>query len=331
MRKSKKSFFTLLEVLVSMGVFSLLMLALMQFFSAAQGVWERTGNKAELFESAKTVMDIIANDLACAYYEMDHDSTYQFFNISSSDTTQIVFATQKEDGNAQLFYKWDNSSWKLHRIEKKESDVFTSGTATPSGNWFTRSGKTGWIAEMAGTALTDSNCLAENVFTAGTATPSGNWFTRSGKTAWITDMTGPSGSPAWKNDSYNLAENVLDFRVTAYKRGALTTPISVSTSASDKFPDIVMVSMTILSNDAHEKLLNRLTNDAGIKAFFDGSSKFKYLKADGTESTDEKSIKEILNAGGTLTEGDDTTQMILFKGCQRFTRAVSLVDRVPYP
>ena len=288
MRKIKKSFFTLLEVLVSMGVFSLLMLALMQFFSAAQGVWERTGNKAELFESAKTTMDIIANDLACAYYEVDHDSNYQFFSISSTDTSQVVFAAQKEDGNAQIAYGWDSGTWKVYRYEKKESDVFTAGTATPSGNW----------------------------------------FTRSGKTAWITDMTGPSGSPAWKNDSYCLAENVLDFRVTAYKRKALNDPISVSASASDKFPDIVMVTMIILSNDAHEKLLNRLTNDAGIKAFFDGSSKFKYLKSDGTESSDEKSVKEILNEGGTLTEGDDTTQMILFKGCQRFTRAVSLVDRV---
>ncbi len=291
MRKNKKTFFTLLEVLVSMGVFSLLMLALMQFFSAAQGVWERTGNKAELFESAKTAMDIIANDLACAYYEMDHDSNYQFFQISSSDSTQVVFAAQKEDGNAQIAYGWDSGTWKIYRYEKKESDVFTAGTAIPSGNW----------------------------------------FTRSGKTAWITDMTGPSGSPAWKDDKYSLAENVLDFRVTAYKRGALTTPISVSTSASDKFPDIVMVSLIILSNDAHEKLLNRLTNDAGIKAFFDGSSKFKYLKADGTESSDEKSVKEILNEGGSILGNDDTTEAILFKGCQQFTRAVSLVDRVPYP
>ena len=291
MRKNKKSFFTLLEVLVSMGVFSLLMLALMQFFSAAQGVWERTGNKAELFESAKTTMDIIANDLACAYYEADHDSNYQFFSIDKDKTDEVVFAAQKEDGNAQIAYGWDSGTWKVYRYEKKESDVFTAGTATPSGNW----------------------------------------FTRSGKTAWITDMTGPSGSPAWKNDSYCLAENVLDFRVTAYKRGALTTPISVSASASDKFPDIVMVSMIILSNDAHEKLLNRLTNDAGIKAFFDGSSKFKYLKADGTESSDEKSVKEILNAGGAVLGNDDTTEAILFKGCQRFTRAVSLVDRGPYP
>ena len=286
MRKNKKTFFTLLEVLVSMGVFSLLMLALMQFFSAAQGVWERTGNKAELFESAKTAMDIIANDLACAYYEMDHDSNYQFFQISSSDSTQVVFAAQKEDGNAQLGYKWVSSSWKLYRYETTEASVFTSGTVTP------------------------------------------NWFTRSEKTAWISNVI-----PAVPDETKLLAENVLDFSVTAHKRKALNTPISVSASASDKFPEIVMVSMTILSNDAHEKLLNRLTNDAGIKDFFEGTvdgSTFKYLKSDGTESSDKKSIKYILNAGGTLTEGDDTTQMILFNGCQRFTRAVSLVDRVTY-
>ena len=81
---------------------------------------------------------------------------------------------------------------------------------------------------------------------------------------------------------------------------------------------------------ASTALLNRLTNDAGIKAFFDGSSKFKYLKADGTESSDEKSVKEILNEGGSILGNDDTTEAILFNGCQRFTRAVSLVDRVTY-
>ena len=300
MRKIRKSFFTLLEVLVSMGVFSLLMLALMQFFSAAQGVWERTGNKAELFDSAKTAMDIIANDLACAYYEMDHDSNYQFFSISSGDPSQVVFATQKEDGSAQIYYKWVDVSdtttkhfWKLHRVEKKESDVFTSGTATPAVNWFTRSGKTAWITDMSGTVL----------------------------------YTGTEN----KDTPYCLAENVLDFSIRAYKKSDLASPITVSASAADKFPDIITVTMTMLSNDAHEKLLNRLTNDAGIKAFFEGSatgSKFKYLKPDGTESTDEKSVKDILNAGGSIIGNDDTTQAILFNGCQRFTRAVSLVDRV---
>ena len=285
MRSIKKSYFTLLEVLVSMGVFSLLMLALMQFFSAAQGVWERTGNKAELFDSARTAMDILANDLACAYYERDHDANYQFFSISSGDTTQVVFAAKKEEGNAQLFYKWDNSSWKLHRVEKKESDVFSAGTVTPSENWFTRSGKKAWITDMSGTTLTNG----------------------SGETP------------------YCLAENVLDYSIKAYKKSDLASPISVSDSVNDKFPDVIIVTMTMLSNDAHEKLLNRLTNDAAITTLF-GTTTFQYVKSDGSDSTEseKKTVRQMLIDGTPPAGGDDTNQAILFNGCQRFSRVIPL-------
>ena len=277
----------MLEVLVSMGVFSLLMLALMQFFSAAQGVWERTGNKAELFESAKTAMDILANDLACAYYEQDHDPAYLFFNISSTDSSQVVFAAQKEDGNAQIFYKWDNTAGKIHRVERKESDVFTSGTVTPS-NWFTRSG-TGWIASMSGTALTD----------------------------------GEGKNP------YCLAENVLDFSITAHKKNALTTPLTISSATADKFPDTVIVSMTVLSNDAHEKLLVRFAaetdKEAAIRTLFNTTT-FRYIKADGSESGESETatIRQMLTANTPPSGGDETNQAILFNGCQRFTCVIPL-------
>ena len=302
MRKIKKSFFTLLEVLVSMGVFSLLMLALMQFFSAAQGVWERTGNKAELFDSAKVAMDILANDLTCAYYERDYDpNQFQFFNISSSDTSKIVFAAQKEGGSSAIYYKWDSASWKLYRYEKEEKDVFTSTSGSnPEVTW---SGE------------------------GGSAIKTG-WFTRSGNKNWI----GAAGiTSVTLGDSSCLAENLLDFSIKAYAKTDTTYSSPISTSLDHPLPDIIIISMIMLSNDAHEKLLNRLTNDAGIKAFFEGTadnSKFKYLKSDGKESSDEKSVKDILNAGGSIIGNDDTTQAILFNGCQRFTRAVSLVDRV---
>ena len=299
MRKNKKSFFTLLEVLVSMGVFSLLMLALMQFFSAAQGVWERTGNKAELFESAKTAMDIIANDLACAYYEMDHDSSYQFFQITSTDADEIVFAAQKESGNVQLCYKWDSATWKLYRYEKTEASAFSSGTANPT--WFTRSGKTDWINEMVSGVV---------------------------------------------NESHLLAENVLDFSATAKKRTSnpsppppiVLSPITVSASAEDKFPEVVIVSMTMLSNDAQEKLRNRFSDkttdaakDAEIQTLFNTTT-FQYIKSDGSDSSEseKKTVRQMLIDGTPPAGGDDTNQAILFNGCQQFTRAVSLVDRVTF-
>lgn len=298
MRKTKKSFFTLLEVLVSMGVFALLMLALMQFFSAAQGVWERTGNKAELFESAKTAMDIISNDLTCAYYQHDYDQAqFKFFEISTTDPSQIVFVAQKEDGNAAIFYKWDSTTWKLHRVEKKEKDVgFSSSKLNPTITWAT--GKTT------------------------------GWFTRSGNAAWC----GNDGIAASTLDNTNtLAENVLDFSIAAYAKNNLTTKIAPT--ATKPFPDIIIVSMTILSNDAHEKLHNRFASesdkDAAIRTLF-STTQFRYIKSGGSDSgeSETKTVQQMLIDGTPPAGGDETNQAILFNGCQRFTRSVSLVDRV---
>ncbi|MBO4631443.1 MAG: hypothetical protein J5858_05935 [Lentisphaeria bacterium] len=294
MRKIKKSFFTLLEVLVSMGVFSLLMLALMQFFSAAQGVWERTGNKAELFESAKTAMDILANDLACIYYEQDYDqSLFKFFDISTSDTSKIAFAAQKEDGNAAIFYKWDSSTWKLHRVEKKESDIFETNVANPNITW--SEGKTT------------------------------GWFTRSGNSNWIGDAG--IASTNLTGSDYCLAENVLDFTICAYAKNNLTTKIAPTNQKP--LPDVILVSMVVLSNDAHEKLLNRFASEsdkaAAIRTLFNTTT-FQYIKSDGTDSgeSDMKTVKEMLVNGTPPSGGDDTNQAILFNGCQRFTRVIPL-------
>ena len=301
MRKIKKSFFTLLEVLVSMGVFSLLMLALMQFFSAAQGVWERTGNKAELFDSAKTAMDILASDLACAYYEQDYDQNqFQFFDISTSDTSKIVFAAQKEGGNSAIYYKWDSASWKLYRYEKEEKDVFTSTSGSnPEVTW---SGE-GGSAKKTG------------------------WFTRSGNKNWI----GSDGiTSVTLGDSNCLAENVLDFSVAAYAKSSLTTKIAPT--ATKPFPDVIIVTMTLLSNDAHEKLHNRFASesdkDAAIRTLFNTTT-FQYIKSDGSDSTEseKKTVRQMLIDGTPPAGGDDTTQAILFNGCQRFSRVIPLDGR----
>ena len=292
MRSIKKSYFTLLEVLVSMGVFSLLMLALMQFFSAAQGVWEKTGTRAELFESAKTTMDILSSDLASAYYEPDYDpAQFQFFSIDSSVPSRIVFAAQKEDGNSAIFYSWDNLTWKLHRVEKKESDVgFSSSNLNPTITWAT--GKTT------------------------------GWFTRSGNAAWIGN-DGIAASSLGNNNT--LAENVLDFSIYAYTKDNLTT--AISSTINRPLPDVIIVTMTVLSNDAHEKLRNRLTNDAAITTLF-GTTTFQYVKSDGSDSTEseKKTVRQMLIDGTPPAGGDDTNQAILFNGCQRFSRMIP-IDR----
>ena len=88
-RKKIKRCFTLLELMVSMGVFAILMLALMQFFSSAQNIWTASNTKTELYENAKIAMNLIATDLMNLYYEHGKpgDSPKTFFLAGIMDSS----------------------------------------------------------------------------------------------------------------------------------------------------------------------------------------------------------------------------------------------------
>ena len=68
-RRIFRNCFTLVEVIVSMAVFSLLMLGLMQFFSSAQNLWSSASNRNVTYDEARTAMNLMAADLMCVYYE----------------------------------------------------------------------------------------------------------------------------------------------------------------------------------------------------------------------------------------------------------------------
>ena len=165
MNRCRKKYFTLLEVLVSMGVFSILMLALMQFFSAAQGVWEKTGNRAEVFDSARVALEMLASDLSSAYYRDDFDQAdYQYFSCAAN---VLIFAAEKEEGNSEICYKLDDNG-RLLRCELKEADKFGEDGGKANPTWFTRASSAtpkAWITEMTNKAAApaDADVILENV------------------------------------------------------------------------------------------------------------------------------------------------------------------------
>ena len=142
-----KNLFTLLEVLVSMGVFSLLMLALMQFFSAAQGVWEKSGSKSELFDSARIAAQLLTDDLTTAFYGDEYhlmgneNGKYIFYkNETVSSNVHLTFAAQRggEEGLTAVNYVWNPADLTLSIQQKYEKDA-TVGAADwvtyPSNSW----------------------------------------------------------------------------------------------------------------------------------------------------------------------------------------------------
>ena len=66
--KLKTRYFTIVELIVAMAIFAILMLILMQIFSATQDVWRKTSEKSDSYESARSVLNIIAGDLQSAIY-----------------------------------------------------------------------------------------------------------------------------------------------------------------------------------------------------------------------------------------------------------------------
>ena len=249
MRKQKKSYFTLLEVLVSMGVFSLLMLALMQFFSAAQGVWEKTGTRAEMFDSARIAMETLAADLSSAYYQNDFDATQiQYFAYDESNLPgKVVFAAQLEDGSAEICYSWENGN--LYRKVLKENGDET--TASPFKD---------------------------------VANPS--WFTRmqaepgSGFRTWV-------GNVAVNGDA--ILENILFFSLEVYdKSGTKLSKVPKTEGSYIQIPYMVRIKMVVVSSDALEKLANRgKANLSDVITFYKDTSGLSEKILKGTPPNDD--------------------------------------------
>lgn len=140
--KYKVSFFTLLELLVSLGVFAILMLALMHFFTSAQSIWLHYGAKDDVGGNVRIAMELLKNDLQNLYYESGHTNTKSFFYLPAANTDEswtMGFATERgseiaTDATSSLvmvYYKYDQSKGLLQA--KVVSDV----DLTNSADWIT--------------------------------------------------------------------------------------------------------------------------------------------------------------------------------------------------
>jgi len=70
-RKIAKRRFTLIELVVSMGVFSVLMLMLMTFFNGAQKLWTMSEKRNALYADARVAMDMMAGMLQTVAYQSE--------------------------------------------------------------------------------------------------------------------------------------------------------------------------------------------------------------------------------------------------------------------
>lgn len=165
-RKLRLCCFTLLELLVSMGVFAILMLALMQFFTSAQSIWTRSNTRYDMYDNARLALNLMATDLQCLYYD-DYKTNAKYFDVSGSDDKwTLSLATQRSDSSSActslvlVYYQYDKAEGTLKFKQVTDYDADNNNK-----QWITSDSGSNALSECEnlGTKLAESPVLAENI------------------------------------------------------------------------------------------------------------------------------------------------------------------------
>lgn len=165
-RKKRLCCFTLLELLVSMGVFAILMLALMQFFTSAQSIWTRSNTRYDMYDNARLALNLMATDLQCLYYD-DDKTNAKYFDVSGNDDKwTLSLATQRSDSSSActslvlVYYQYDKAEGTLKFKQVTDYDADNNNK-----QWITSDSGSGALSacQDLGTELDKSPVLAENI------------------------------------------------------------------------------------------------------------------------------------------------------------------------
>jgi prepilin-type N-terminal cleavage/methylation domain-containing protein len=111
MRNPIRQGFTLIELVVSMAVFSLMMLLMMQFFTDTQKLWSRSEDKANMYADARVAMDLMSSALQSVYYQESsgqgqhsyHQEIFLFSASQDSNTSGEVRFPVNLSRNSPLY------------------------------------------------------------------------------------------------------------------------------------------------------------------------------------------------------------------------------------
>jgi type II secretory pathway pseudopilin PulG len=135
----KNTPFTLLELILAMGILMIIMMIMLSFFSAAQKAWMSSSANAEIYENARVAMDLMTRDLQAALYNDDNSTQgiYPFWHESNS-RINFISATSVGDSadltNIIREVKYARSDGTTMTL-----DGLNIGTNLLKGGWLVRS------------------------------------------------------------------------------------------------------------------------------------------------------------------------------------------------
>ena len=96
--RAVSGYFTLIELLAAMAVFSVLLLLSIRLFTGAQDLWLRSEQKTAAFANARVAMEFVASRIQSYIYYVD--VPFYIKNDSSDKRGRIWFASRMQLGNS---------------------------------------------------------------------------------------------------------------------------------------------------------------------------------------------------------------------------------------
>jgi type II secretory pathway pseudopilin PulG len=90
-KKNKLKIFTLMELLVSMAVFCVLLVIMLQFFSGAQRLWTSSEAKRNIYQDGNVAMELICTMLQ--NIQWDSQTPLEFQNVSLTSSSWNYFSS----------------------------------------------------------------------------------------------------------------------------------------------------------------------------------------------------------------------------------------------
>ena len=249
MKKHKKAF-TLVELLIAVGLLSLIMMLLLQLFSGAQKMWIASEKTNNVYADARVAMELMADLINTVQFSHGEKLDSAGDVVRDTDTDMIFSLTTGEatDGNY---------SSSIYFISKTARDLPKNSTNPRFISFRLDEGK------LLMTIYSDENSDFYGFFpTYGTGTGTGTRDTafKNGASNLKNKMDalapGDDDNGGEKKECQIIAENVVSFKLTAYtlnNSGKLEAQTGTSADLVKEPPYMVEMQLAVLDRDSYTR------------------------------------------------------------------------------
>ena len=261
MKKYRKRFFTLVELLVSIGLLSLMMMFMLRFFDSSQKLWRSGGNDATVRQNAHGALDLICDLVTAVRFTPGEKSVSGV--LKRDKTMDSLFSLNTESTNdygdaGKLLFACKT----VAPLPKKASDIrFVFFRLGDPGSEYAR----GKLFMLVYSDKRDEDRFYSLFPRYDSAPAQGS---RDHALASLKEwLTLPAGESEENEHAQVVAENVVGFKIEAVKLSDSGAETSVGGSDIGEPPYMLTIRLTVLSAE----------DFATFATLSDGSARTKFL------------------------------------------------------